>query len=107
MKYTYIYIIIFLVSCSPIFIPDAKLNDLWIGENYEDIVDILGPYTREIEDLSNPENNILIWEASKDKILIPIEKLGTKKNKLGTSISSLHVYINNNGYITNIKKSVY
>jgi len=33
--------------------------------------------------------------------------LGGKKNKLGTSISSLHVYVDKSGNITNIKNSVY
>ena len=50
--------LIFLLSCSPIFIQDTKLNNLWIGKYYSEIIDILGPYSREIEDLSNPENKI-------------------------------------------------
>ena len=100
-------ILLFLLSCSPIFVTDSKINNLWIGEYYTEIIDILGAYNREIEDLSNPGNKILIWEASKDNLLIPIEKLGARKNKLGTSISSLHIYIDQHGYITDIKKSVY
>ena len=102
----FIFIIPLLISCSSIFVTESKLNDLWIGKNYIEIVDILGPYSRQLENLSNPGSKILIWEASKNNILIPIEKLGAK-NKLGTSISSLHIYINQEGLITNIKKSVY
>ena len=102
----FIFIIPLLISCSSIFVTESKLNDLWIGKNHTEIVDILGPYSRQLENLSNPGSKILIWEASKNNILIPIEKLGAK-NKLGTSISSLHIYINQEGFITDIKKSVY
>ena len=102
----FIFIIPLLISCSSIFVTESKLNDLWIGKNHTEIVDILGPYSRQLENLSNPGSKILIWEASKNNILIPIEKLGAK-NKLGTSISYLHIYINQERLKTNIKKSVY
>ena len=103
----YIFIIIFLLSCSPMFTTDNKLNQIWINKHHEEIINILGLYNKKVEDLSKKGNNILIWEASKDNIIIPIEKIGGKKNKLGTSISSIHIYIDHNGIITNIKKSVY
>tara|TARA_B100000401_G_C52769908_1_gene702665 strand:- start:148 stop:465 length:318 start_codon:yes stop_codon:yes gene_type:complete len=103
----YIMVIILILSCSPMFISDQKMNEIWIGENYNDVIDILGPYNKKIEDLSKQGHNILIWEASKSNILIPIEKLGSRKNKLGTSVSSLHIYIDENGKIKKIKKSLY
>ena len=103
----YIILLLFLLSCSPMFITDDKLNKIWVNKNYNEIIDILGPFNRQLEDLSNTENKILIWEASKENILIPIEQLGGRKNKLGTSISSLHIYIDKSENIINIKKSVY
>ena len=103
----YIILLLFLLSCSPIFITDEKLNKIWINKSYNEIIDILGPFNRKLDDLSNGGYTILIWEASKNNILIPIEMLGGKKNKLGTSISSLPVYVDKSGNITNIKNSVY
>ena len=50
---------------------------------------------------------ILIWEASKYDPIIPIELLGTKIDKKDTSISSLHVYVDQNGHIIRFKKSLY
>ena len=102
-----IILILLIFSCSPMFISDQALNDIWIGKNYNEITNIIGPFDKQIEDLSQPGNTILIWEASKANILIPVEELGAKKNKLGTSISSLHVYIDKNKKIISIKKSLY
>ena len=59
----YIVVIILILSCSPMFINDQKMDEIWIGENYNDIIDILGPYNKKIEDLSKQGHNILIWEA--------------------------------------------
>ena len=102
-----IILILLIFSCSPMFISDQKLNDIWIGKDYNEITNIIGPFDKQIEDLSKPGNSILIWEASKSNILIQVEKLGSKKNKLGTSISSLHIYIDKDKKITSIKKSLY
>ena len=99
-------VIILILSCSPMFISDSKIDEIWIGKNYNDIIDILGTYNKRIEDLSQSGHSILIWEASKDNSLIPIEKLGGK-NKLGTSISSIHIFINESDEIMHIKKSLY
>ena len=107
MKSILLLSILLIISCSPMFLDDDKLNEIWIGVNYNEVVQILGPYNKQIQDLKNPGNSILIWEASKNNIIIPIEKIGAKKNKLGTSISSLHIYINNDGKIVHIKKSLY
>ena len=103
----YILILIFIISCTPMFVNDKNLNAIWVGKDYTEIYDIIGPYNKKIEDLTKSGNSILIWEASKENILIPIEKIGSKKNKLGTSISSLHVYVDENNKIINIKKSLY
>ena len=103
----YIILIILILSCSPMFISDQKMDDAWVGKNYNEIIDILGPYNKKIDDLNLTGYSILIWEASKSNILIPIENLGARKNKLGTSISALHIYIDENGKIRKIKKSLY
>ena len=100
-------LILFLFSCSSFFISESNLNNLWVGKNHAEVIDIIGPYQREVDNLKKINHKILIWEASKENINIPIDKLGTKKNKWGTSITSIHIYIDENGYITDIKKSVY
>ena len=36
------------------FLNDDKLNEIWIGEDYNEVVEILGPYNKQIQDLKNP-----------------------------------------------------
>jgi len=100
-------IIILLLSCTSVFIQDDKINSIWTGKHHSEIVDKLGAYNRIIDVEDGNGNQILIWEATKKTVLIPIEKLGVRPDKKETSISSFHVFIDKNGFITDIKKSVW
>ena len=102
-----ILIILLFLSCTSVFVQDDKINSLWRGKHQSEIVDKLGSYTRIIDVGDGTNNQILIWEASKESVLIPIEKLGIRVDKKETSISSFHVFIDKDGYITDIKKSVW
>ena len=104
-----ILIILLFLSCSSVFVQDDRINSLWVGKHQSEIVDKLGPYTRIINVEDGTGNQILIWEASKESvlILIPIENLGIRVDKKETSISSFHVFIDKDGYIIDIKKSVW
>ena len=106
MRISFLIIILFF-SCTSVFIKDEKINTLWNGRHHSEIIEKLGPYNRMIEVGDGNGNQILIWEASKESILIPIGKLGIKPDKKETSISSFHVFIDKNGMITDIKKSVW
>ena len=100
-------IIIFFLSCSSVFIQDDRINLLWQGRHQSEIVDKLGSYTRVINVEDGHGSQILIWEASKGSALISVEKLGIRADKKETSISSFHVFIDKEGNITEIKKSVW
>ena len=102
-----ILIILLFLSCSSVFVQDDRINSLWLGKHQTEIVDKLGSYTRIIDVEDGTGNQILIWEASKESVLIPVEKLGIRADKKETSISSFHVFIDKDGYIINIKKSVW
>jgi len=103
-----LFILLFLLcSCSPIFLDAEKITPMWKGKHHSELLDKIGPYHRIMEDMYEEGGQILIWEASKESVLLPIEKLGAKIDKKGTSISSIHVFIDKNGYILNIKKSVW
>ena len=102
-----ILIILFFLSCSSVFVQDDRINSLWLGKHQTEIVDKLGAYTRIIDVEDGAGDQILIWEASKESVLIPVEKLGIRADKKETSISSFHVFIDKDGYIIDIKKSVW
>ena len=103
----HILVILLLFSCSSIFVQDDRIISLWEGKHQFEIVEKLGPYTRVINVEDGDGGQILIWEASKESVLLPIEKLSLKEDKKGTSISSFHVFIDKNGYITDIKRTVW
>ena len=102
-----IIIILFFLSCTSVFIQDDRINSIWLGKQQTEIVNILGPYTRIIDVEDGSGNQILIWEASKESALMSVEKLGIRADKKETSISSFHVFIDKDGYIIDIKKSVW
>ena len=106
IKISLLSILLFL-SCASVFIQDEKINTLWLGKHHTEIVEILGSYTRILDVEDADGNQILIWEASKESTLLPIEKLGVRFDKKETSISSFHVFIDKDGYIIDIKKSVW
>ena len=102
------YLIFILgLSCTSVFIQDEKINAIWVGKHHSEIVEVLGSYNRSIDVEKGNGRQILIWEASKDATLLPIEKLGIRFDKKETSISSFHVFIDKDGYIIDIKKSVW
>ena len=102
-----ILILILILSCSSVFVQDDKIVSLWRGKHQSEIIEKLGPYNKTVEVITDDGGYILIWEASKESIFIPIENIGSKSDKKGTSVSSFHVYVDDDGYIINIKKSVY
>ena len=106
MRILFLIILLFL-SCTSFFITDDKINSIWKGKHHSEIVDKLGVYSRIIDVEDGTGNQILIWEASKESILIPIENLGVRLDKKETSISSFHVFIDKDGFITGVKKSVW
>ena len=99
--------IILLLSCTSVFVQDERINNLWLGKHNTEIVEKLGAYNRVLDVENGDGSKILIWEASKESILLPIEKLGIRVDKKETSISSFHVFIDKDGYIIDIKKSVW
>ena len=101
------FLIILLLSCASVFVQDDKINSLWMGKHHSEMVDKLGTYNRVIDVEDGNGNQILIWEASKKSVLLPIEKLGIRPDEKETSVSSFHVFIDKNGYIIDIKKSVW
>ena len=107
MRILLIIITLYLISCTPIFINEPKLTNIWIGRHHSELIEQLGPYNKSVDTLTDDNGHILIWEASKESIFIPIENIGAKVDKKGTSVSSIHVYVDINGNVTNIKKSIY
>ena len=100
-------IFIFCLSCTSVFVQDEKINNLWLGKHNTEIVEKIGAYNRVLDVENGNGSKILIWEASKGATLLPIEKLGIRFDKKETSISSFHVFIDKDGYIIDIKKSVW
>ena len=77
MKKIIKFILLFLfLSCATVFVNEEELNIIWVGKHQSEIINKLGPYTRVLDDLSEDESKIIIWEASQESGLLSLEKIG-------------------------------